>query len=126
MLSRGAWLAPRPLFLDGDHSREGVRRDLKVLRAAVPDGAILLLHDYADRRNADPAEPELGVGEAVAESWVESDCDFGGDLASLDSWRMRYVHYPRLPLARRFRATRRCIGRSIRRRAGARRREIRG
>jgi predicted O-methyltransferase YrrM len=143
-------LHPALVFIDGDHSREGVRRDLDVLRTAVPDGAVLLFHDYADPRNADPAAPELGVVDAVDESWVARDCDFGGvfgccgvfarrrggpplevegppmlELVPLDSWRLRYVQWLRLPLGRRLRTVKRRFG-SLRPPAGGRRHVARG
>lgn len=143
-------LQPALVFIDGDHSRDGVRRDLDVLRNAVPDGGILLFHDYADPRNDDPAAPELGVVEAVAESWVARDCEFGGvfgccglfarrrggaplradgspvlELVKLDSWRLRYVQSLRLPLGRRLRSARRRFA-PLMPRVGARRHEVRG
>ena len=70
--------APSLVFLDGDHSRRGVERDLRALRDRVPSGALMLFHDYHDDRNADPAEPDYGVPQAVEASWVARDCDFGG------------------------------------------------
>lgn len=70
--------APTFVFLDGDHSRRGVARDLRALEAGVPQGALLLFHDFNDRRNADPGEPDYGVTQAVEESWVVRDCAFGG------------------------------------------------
>lgn len=70
--------APTLVFLDGDHSRRGVARDLRALRDRVPSGALLLFHDFHDDRNAEPAEPDYGVAEAVEASWVARDCEFGG------------------------------------------------
>ena len=69
---------PAFVFLDGDHSRRGVARDLRALRDRVPAGAPILLHDYHDERNADPAEPDYGVPQAVEESWLASDCELVG------------------------------------------------
>jgi predicted O-methyltransferase YrrM len=69
---------PAFVFLDGDHSRRGVARDLRALRDRVPAGAPILLHDYHDARNADPAEPDYGVPQAVADSWVAADCELEG------------------------------------------------
>ena len=70
--------APAFVFLDGDHSRRGVARDLRALRDRVPAGAPILLHDYHDDRNAEPSEPDYGVPQAVEHSWVARDCEFGG------------------------------------------------
>jgi MMP 1-O-methyltransferase len=69
---------PSLVFLDGDHSRRGVARDLRALRGRVPSGGLLLFHDFHDERNADPGEPDYGVTEAVEESWVARDCAFDG------------------------------------------------
>jgi predicted O-methyltransferase YrrM len=71
-------MRPPFVFLDGDHSRRGVARDLRALRDRVPVEGLLLLHDYHDARNADPAELDYGVVEAVEESWVARDCEFVG------------------------------------------------
>jgi predicted O-methyltransferase YrrM len=65
-------LAPTLVFVDGDHTRRGVERDLAVLERHVPSGAELLFHDYANTRN------EYDVRRTVDESWVERDCDFAG------------------------------------------------
>lgn len=121
-------LRPAAVFVDGDHSLEGTRRDLEALRERVPSGALLLMHDYADARNADPAEPEYGVVEAVRGSWMEGDCAFGGafgccalfrrerggpgpveaapilDLVIRDSPRLQFRQRVRWPLGRRLRA----------------------
>ena len=70
--------APGLVFLDGDHTRRGLARDLRALAACVPRGAVLLFHDFNDERNDDPGEPDYGVTQAVAESWVARDCEFGG------------------------------------------------
>jgi len=70
--------APSLVFLDGDHSRRGVARDLRALRERVPAGAPIVFHDYHDARNADPAEPDYGITQAVGSSWVARDCEFGG------------------------------------------------
>ena len=69
---------PSLVFLDGDHSRRGVARDLRALRDRVPAGVPILLHDYEDVRNADPSEPDYGVPQAVERSWVARDCEFAG------------------------------------------------
>ena len=55
------------VFVDGDHSYEGVRRDLLALEGRVAPGGSVLFHDYFDRRNADPDVPQYGVRQAVDE-----------------------------------------------------------
>jgi MMP 1-O-methyltransferase len=79
--------APTLVFLDGDHSRRGVARDLRALEAGAPQGALLLFHDFNDRRNADPGEPDYGVTQAVDESWVLRDCAFDGVFGACGLYR---------------------------------------
>jgi predicted O-methyltransferase YrrM len=128
-----AWRAFEPslVFVDGDHTYAGVRGDLKILRGRVPNGTILLFHDFNDPLAGDPNDAEFAVREAVMESWVAQECDFGGvfgacglfvrrrggpepesrpqfvDLLILDSLRMQYLHRVRRPLARTVRRLRR-------------------
>jgi predicted O-methyltransferase YrrM len=82
-------LRPSLVFVDGDHSEAGVRRDLAVLESRVPDGGLLLFHDYLDDRNADPAEKHMGVVQGVAESWVAAECDFAGVFGCCALFRRR-------------------------------------
>lgn len=118
-------LRPTLTFVDGDHTRAGVDRDLAVLEALVPVGGSLLFHDFADPRNDDPDCAETKVRPAVEASWVARDCEFGGnfgvcglfvrreassrtrpdvaDLLPLDSFKdqLRYrVRYPAAQLLR--------------------------
>ena len=79
--------APALVFLDGDHSRRGVARDLRALESRVPRGAALLFHDFNDARNEDPAEPDYGVTEAVRGSWVARDCSFEGVFGACGLYR---------------------------------------
>jgi hypothetical protein len=75
-----AFPAFRPgfVFVDGEHSEKGVRRDLDELEEGVPIGGWLLFHDFDDPRNEDPADHDYGVPQAVRASWVERDCEFEG------------------------------------------------
>jgi predicted O-methyltransferase YrrM len=82
-------LRPGLVFLDGDHSKRGVARDLRALENHVPSGGLLLFHDYHDARNADPAEPDYGVVEAVDESWVPRECEFVGVFGCSALFRRR-------------------------------------
>lgn len=52
-------------FVDGDHSYEGVLRDLDALKGRVRKGGVVMFHDYFDARNEDPTEPTYGVRQAV-------------------------------------------------------------
>ena len=126
-------LRPALTFVDGDHSRAGVQRDLAVLDGLVPEDGLMLFHDFHDPRNRDPSEPEVKVAPAVTDSWVTRDCDFGGvfgccglfvrrrrgapaadapvaDLLALDSMRAQYVQRLRRPLERATRTLRRGRG----------------
>jgi len=71
-------IRPGVVFVDGDHSLEGVRRDLETLEAIVPSGSLMLFHDYLDARNDDPGEAHIDVLRGVRESWVMRDCEFAG------------------------------------------------
>jgi predicted O-methyltransferase YrrM len=80
---------PAFAFLDGDHSRRGVARDLRAIQGAVPTGGLILLHDYRDARNADPAELDYGVVDAVEQSWVAEECDLVGVFGCSGLFRRR-------------------------------------
>jgi hypothetical protein len=79
----------RPLFvfLDGDHSAKGVRRDLAPLEARVPEGGLLLFHDFRDPRNHDPTDADYGVPQAIDASWVARDCEFAGTFGCSGLYR---------------------------------------
>jgi Methyltransferase domain len=79
-------LSPAFVFVDGDHSFEGVRADIRTLRSHVPDGGLILFHDYVDVRNE---TGEYGVTTAIAGSWIESDCDFAGTFGCCALFRRR-------------------------------------
>lgn len=78
---------PSLVFVDGDHSEAAVRRDLETLETRVPAGALLVLHDYLDPKNDDPADEEVGVVAAVRSSWVERDCEFAGTFGACGLFR---------------------------------------
>jgi predicted O-methyltransferase YrrM len=82
-------LRPALVFLDGDHSRSGVARDLRALEPRVPAGGLLLFHDYHDARNADVSEPDYGVVQGVEESWVPRQCEFAGVFGCCGLFRRR-------------------------------------
>ena len=49
------------IYIDGNHSYEGVRRDLESACRCLDDGGLIALHDVA------VTEPGFGAGRAVAE-----------------------------------------------------------
>jgi hypothetical protein len=123
-------LRPALTFVDGDHRREGVERDLRVLAGLVPDGGLLLFHDFDDPLNEDPACEEVDVRTAVEGSWVARECAFLGtfgccglfarraggaepaqapvvDLMRLDGPIDQYRHRLRYPVGRLLRRLRR-------------------
>jgi predicted O-methyltransferase YrrM len=86
---------PRFVFVDGDHSEKGVRRDLEALATRVPVGGLLLFHDFRDPRNDDPEDRAYGVPQAIAASWVARDCEFEGVFGCAGLYRR--VRGPDLP-----------------------------
>jgi hypothetical protein len=122
-LRRFPGLTPSLTFLDGDHSADGVGRDLAALEPVVPSGGLLLFHDFGDPRSEDPAVPEIAVKDGIRASWVHEQCEFVGefgvcglfrrtrggpaagsvpvvDALSLDSPRMQYLQRVRWPAGR--------------------------
>jgi cephalosporin hydroxylase len=74
---------PSLVFVDGDHSADGVRSDLEALEPCLLPGALVLFHDYlpADVPDAAgfPMSPEpIEVREALAGSWLYEDGEFAG------------------------------------------------
>ena len=53
------------VFVDGDHSRSGVERDMDALRGRVTVGGSIMFHDYFHGGNDDPGNAAYGVREAV-------------------------------------------------------------
>lgn len=78
---------PRFVFIDGDHSAKGVARDLAALETRVPQGGLLLFHDFRDARNEDPSDKDYGVPEAIGGSWVVRDCEFAGTFGAAGLFR---------------------------------------
>jgi hypothetical protein len=115
-------LRPGLVFIDGDHSRAGVERDLAVLHQIVPAGGRLLFHDFNDPLNEDASCGTIKVRPTVQTSWVFRECQFDGvfgacglftrrtepgpagssvvELLRLDSVRDRYRHGWRHPAGR--------------------------
>ncbi|MGH2953106.1 MAG: class I SAM-dependent methyltransferase [Solirubrobacterales bacterium] len=77
VLSRMPELRPGLVFVDGDHSYRGVMRDLTAIEPLVPNGSIVVLHDYEGYTAEDPYFRHR-VPEAAGDSWLASECDFLG------------------------------------------------
>jgi MMP 1-O-methyltransferase len=104
--SVGRFLAATPafcpslVFVDGDHSTEGVRGDLDALAPCLLPGALVLFHDYfpADVPNASgfpvPAEPSE-VRQALADSWLSQHADFAGTFGWSGLFRISSTPCPR-------------------------------
>jgi cephalosporin hydroxylase len=58
------------LFVDGDHSYDGVRRDVELYSPLLRPGAIVALHDIVPQGSNEPDGPEYLVG-GVPEYWRE-------------------------------------------------------
>jgi Methyltransferase domain len=86
-LKRLRGLRPSLTFIDGDHSVEGVTRDLKSLEPDIPPGGLLLFHDFDANPNDDLAF--FGVRQGVRSSWVTSQCDFVGIFGACGLFRRR-------------------------------------
>jgi hypothetical protein len=65
-LDRGSGLSVDLLFLDGDHSSEGIVQGLRAWQPVLARGALVALHDFGD-----PSWPE--VAHAVAELGLRGD-----------------------------------------------------
>jgi len=76
LLRAASALRPGLVFVDGDHTLRGVRADLAALEPAVPDGAIVALHDYEGYEDEDPYS--VRVAEAVTRSWLARQGEFIG------------------------------------------------
>lgn len=80
-------IAPEFVFLDGDHSAEGLGRDLARLESRVPEGGLLLFHDFVNPRNEDPRDRDYGVPQAIRASWVAAECEFAGTFGCTALYR---------------------------------------
>jgi cephalosporin hydroxylase len=78
---------PSFVFIDGDHSLEGVRSDLKALSDRVSIDGVVLFHDYLDDRNDNPDVPGYGVTTAISQSWVAQDCEYAGTFGCAALYR---------------------------------------
>jgi predicted O-methyltransferase YrrM len=84
---------PSLVFVDGDHSAEGVRVDLEALAPCLLPGALLLFHDYlpADVPDASgfPVSPEpIEVRQTLADSWLTQHAMFAGTFGCSGLFRI--------------------------------------
>lgn len=82
-------LTPSLTFVDGDHSLDGVRRDLTTLEPLVPRGGLLLFHDFQYARSDNALAASIAVKDGVEGSWVSRQCDFGGEFGCCGLFRRR-------------------------------------
>jgi predicted O-methyltransferase YrrM len=68
------------VFVDGDHSYEGVMRDLSGLRGRVAPGGVLLIHDYYHQANENGV---YGVRRAVDETTALLGIAFRGRFGGI-------------------------------------------
>lgn len=84
---------PRLVFVDSDHSKEGVTADLKALEKHVTAGALILFHDYLPMMLPDTtgfpmsAEP-IEVAETVENSWLVDRAEFSGTFGASALFRL--------------------------------------
>jgi predicted O-methyltransferase YrrM len=71
------------VFVDGDHSYEGVTRDIFALRNRVLMGGAVLFHDYYHGANADPANEGMKVAKAVDKHTPHSRLGFRGGTGAI-------------------------------------------
>ena len=65
------------LFIDGDHSYEGVRQDFESYRSLVRPGGLIAFHDIAPAHEG--VSSEMYDPGDVPEFWVELKAQYGGE-----------------------------------------------
>jgi SAM-dependent methyltransferase len=68
-------IRPSMVFVDGDHSYQGVRKDLELLGTFLAPGTPVLCHDFTNPENE---TGQLGVRQAVTEFIKAGKAEFGG------------------------------------------------
>jgi predicted O-methyltransferase YrrM len=66
------------LFIDGDHSYDGVRRDYELYAPLVRPGGLIAFHDIVEG-------PETAVG-GVPRFWREASASLGDPIEFVESW----------------------------------------
>lgn len=75
------------LFIDGDHSYNGVLRDIEAWLPHIAKGGIVAFHDTAAPTNANPHALHFEVDQALA-TWLDKDGHNWLELPSVDSIRV--------------------------------------
>lgn len=77
------------VFIDGDHSYDGVVRDMFAIRNRVEVGSPILFHDYYHGANADPANLHIKVAKAVDKHAPGSRLEFRGGVGAIAVFEQR-------------------------------------
>jgi hypothetical protein len=77
------------VFIDHHHSYRPVFDVCVELASLTAPGALCLFHDYNDPRNADPANEDFGVYQAVQEGLPAADFEFHGIFGCTGLYRRR-------------------------------------
>jgi hypothetical protein len=78
-------ITPALVFVDGDHTYDGVARDLSAIEPIVPSGAMVAMHDFAGYDADDPFW--IQVEAAARDSWLADDCEELGRAGLLGLFR---------------------------------------
>lgn len=90
------------LFIDGDHSYEGVQRDIAAWIPHVKPAGIVIFHDAAPKSNLNPHPLHYEVNQAINE-WIDrakllgEPGDWFEEQASVDTMRIFSRAYPIVP-----------------------------
>lgn len=71
------------LFIDGDHSYEGVKRDFNIYREIVAEGGIIMLHDVAPHKKDSLCKVNL--------FWEELKPEFEGATEFIENWNQNWA-----------------------------------
>ena len=71
------------IFIDGDHSYDGVRRDVEALLGRLAEGAVVMFHDFYHPGNDDPENENYGVRQAVHDMTGAAGLSFRGRFGAI-------------------------------------------
>jgi cephalosporin hydroxylase len=77
------------VFIDHSHSYQPVYEVCQLLPQVVNTGGFCLFHDFNDRRNEDPNEPDYGVYRAVLDALEPKQFEFYGTYGCTALYRMQ-------------------------------------
>jgi SAM-dependent methyltransferase len=77
------------VFIDHSHAYQPVYDVCQLLPQVVNTGGFCLFHDFNDRRNEDPNEPDYGVYRAVLDALKPKQFEFYGIYGCTALYRMR-------------------------------------